>query len=67
MNEVRTAETVSRSVLGVMNKFKYLAEVETQLDDDHDLLLLSLRLAETRSALQPHRPGSRARRRVAGP
>jgi hypothetical protein len=47
MNVVRTAKTASRSVLGVMNEFKYLAEVETQLEDDHDLLSLSLRLAET--------------------
>ena len=47
MNEVRTAKTASRSVLGVMNEFKFLAEVETQFVDDHDLLSLSLRLAET--------------------
>lgn len=47
MNEVRTAKTASRSILGVMNEFKFLAEVETQFVDEHDLLSLSLRLAET--------------------
>ncbi len=47
MNEVRTAKTASRSVLGVMNEFKFLAEVETQFVNEHDLLSLSLRLAET--------------------
>ena len=43
----RTAKTASRSVLGVMNEFKFLAEVEAQFVDEQDLLSLSLRLAET--------------------
>ena len=47
MSEIRTAKTANRSVLGVMNEFKFLAEVETQFVDEHDLLSLSLRLAET--------------------
>lgn len=47
MNEVRTAKTASRSVLGVMNEFKFLAEVHAEHDADVDLLSLSLRLAET--------------------
>jgi hypothetical protein len=47
MREIRTAKTTSRSVLGVMNEFKFLAEAYIQLDDEHDLLVLALRLAET--------------------
>jgi hypothetical protein len=54
MSEVRTAKTASRSVLGVMNEFKFLAEVETQFVDEHDRLSLSLRLAETRVARSPN-------------
>lgn len=47
MSVVRTAKTASRSVLGVMNEFTFLAEVHTEDDADPDLLALSLRLAET--------------------
>jgi hypothetical protein len=47
MSEVRTAKTASRSVLGVMNEFKYLADVYAEVDDETDLMALSLRLAET--------------------
>lgn len=47
MNSVFTAKTASRSVLGVMNEFKFLVEFETQFVDAHDLLSLSMRLAET--------------------
>jgi Domain of unknown function (DUF6933) len=41
------AKTASRSVVGVMNEFKYLAEVSANLDEESDLLALSMRLAET--------------------
>lgn len=47
MEQIRAAKTASRSVLGVMNEFKYLAEVCAQLDGETDLMALSLRLAET--------------------
>ena len=47
MEQIRAAKTASRSVLGVMNEFKYLAEVYAQLDGETDLMALSLRLAET--------------------
>lgn len=47
MNEVRTAKTASRSVLGVMNEFKFLAAVHAEHEADVDLFSLSLRLAET--------------------
>ena len=41
------AKTASRSDPGVMNELKYLAELYTKLDDESDLLALSMRLAET--------------------
>jgi hypothetical protein len=47
MGDIRVAKTASRSVLGVMNEFKYLAEVYAKVDGETDLLTLSLRLAET--------------------
>ena len=47
MDQIRVAKTASRSVLGVMNDFKYLAEVHAKLDGETDLMALSLRLAET--------------------
>jgi hypothetical protein len=47
MIAVRAAGTASRSVLGVMNEFEFLAEVESQFVGEHDLLSLSLRSTET--------------------
>jgi len=47
MEPRRLAKTASRSVLGVMNEFKYLADVYAKLDGESDLLALSMRLAET--------------------
>jgi hypothetical protein len=47
MEPRRWAKTASRSVLGVMNEFKYLAGVHSKLDDESDLLTLSMRLART--------------------
>lgn len=49
MNEVRIAKTASRSVLGVMNEFTFLAEVHAEHDADVDLLELSLRGRSTAS------------------
>lgn len=47
MEPRRLAKTASRSVIGVMNEFKYLADVYAKVDAESDLLTLSLRLAET--------------------
>lgn len=47
MREIRTAETTSRSIVGVMNEFKYLTEVHARLDGETDLLAVSQRSAET--------------------
>lgn len=47
MEQRRLAKTASRSVVGVMNEFKYLAEVYAKRDGDSDVLALSMRLAET--------------------
>jgi hypothetical protein len=47
MEPRRLAKTASRSVLGVMNEFKYLAEVYAKLDGESGLLALSMRLADT--------------------
>ena len=43
----RWAKTASRTVLGVMNEFAFLAEVYSKGDAETDLLALSLRLAQT--------------------
>jgi hypothetical protein len=42
----RLTKTALRSVLGVMNELKYLADVHARLDDERDLLSLSLTLAQ---------------------
>ncbi len=47
MQPRRLAKTASRSLLGVMNEFKYLAEVHAKPDGEFNLLALSMRLAET--------------------
>ncbi len=47
MNERRVAKTASRSVLGVMNEFRFLGGVYFHEDGETDLLALSMRLAET--------------------
>ena len=47
METLRLAKTASRSVIGVMNEFKYLADVYAKLDGECDLLALSIRLAAT--------------------
>ena len=47
MEPRRVAKTSSRSVLGVMNEFAYLAGVYARVDGGSDLLALSMRLAET--------------------
>jgi hypothetical protein len=47
MEPRRLAKTASRSVLGVMNEFKYLADVYAKIDGESNLLALSMRLAET--------------------
>lgn len=45
MDEVRLAKTTSRSVVGIMNEFTYLADAWRQ--DEPDLLALAVRLAAT--------------------
>ena len=45
MDEVRLARTASRSVVGIMNEFTYLADAWRQ--DEPDLLALAVRLAAT--------------------
>lgn len=45
LTEVRLAKTASRSLVGIMNEFTYLAEAWG--NDEPDLLTLSLRLART--------------------
>jgi hypothetical protein len=45
MDEVRLAKTASRSVVGIMNEFTYLADAWCQ--DEPDLLALAVRLAAT--------------------
>jgi len=47
MKSRRLTKTASRSVLGVMNELKYLADVYVKLDGVSDLLALSMLLAET--------------------
>jgi hypothetical protein len=47
MTEVRYAKTANRSVVGVMNQFAFQAEVYRDYLETGDLLMLSLRLAET--------------------
>ena len=45
MDEVRLGKTASRSVVGIMNEFAYLADAWRQ--DEPDLLALAVRLAAT--------------------
>jgi hypothetical protein len=47
MNEVRYAKTSSRSVVGIMNQFSYLAEGYSEYLETKDLLAMSLKLSET--------------------
>jgi hypothetical protein len=47
MEPRRLAKTASRSVVGVMNEFRYLAGVYAKLDRESSLLALSMRLADT--------------------
>lgn len=47
MNEGRYAKTASRSVLGIMNEFSYLAEAHRASRGEVDLVSLALRLSET--------------------
>ena len=47
MTTCRLAKTASRSVVGVMNEFRFLADAYTKPDDETDPLALSLRLAMT--------------------
>ncbi len=47
MSEHRFAKTASRSVVGSMNDFAYLASAYRDASETGDLLALSLRLAHT--------------------
>ena len=46
MTAHRVAKTENRSVVGVMNEFARFGGYDYSVNDDHDLLRLSLRLAE---------------------
>lgn len=47
MTEARYTKTANRSVVGVMNQFAFQAEVYREYLETDELLMLSLRLAET--------------------
>jgi Domain of unknown function (DUF6933) len=47
MGEYRFAKTRSRSVLGSMNEFSFLAEVHRDEEPDVDLIVLSMQLSRT--------------------
>ena len=47
MHRCRLAKTASRSVLGVMNEFKFLADTYSKLDVETNPMSLSPRLAMT--------------------
>ena len=47
MTEVRFAKTANRSVLGMVNQFSFLAEGYRDYLETHDLLTLSMKLADT--------------------
>ena len=47
MSEVSVAKTANRSVVGTMNEFAFLAEGYREYMETTDLLVLSVRLAET--------------------
>lgn len=47
MQERRVAKTASRSLLGVMNEFRFLGAVYSHDEDETDLVALSMRLAKT--------------------
>lgn len=47
MNEGRYAKTASRSLLGIMNEFSYLAEAHRASSGEVNLVSLALRLSET--------------------
>lgn len=61
MEQARYAKTASRSIVGVMNEFSYLAEVYCDHLASGDLIELSVKLAETpcsplyKRALTPER------------
>ncbi|MES2977923.1 MAG: hypothetical protein V4731_05820 [Pseudomonadota bacterium] len=47
MREARHAKTASRSLLGMMNEFTFLAEVYRGMERDADLLTLAIKLSKT--------------------
>jgi hypothetical protein len=47
MAETRLAKTANRSIVGIMNEFRYLAEAWREDEPTPDLLQLALRLATT--------------------
>jgi len=47
MADVRYAKTANRSVIGIMNEFKYLAEVYRSHRDFDDLVALAVKLSRT--------------------
>lgn len=47
MHERRLTKTANRSVVGVMNEFRFLGEIYFHEDGETDLVALSMRLADT--------------------
>ncbi|WP_211453499.1 DUF6933 domain-containing protein [Collimonas antrihumi] len=47
MAEVGFAKTANRSVVGIMNEFSFLAETCREYPESSDLIILSMRLADT--------------------
>jgi len=67
MSEVSVAKTANRSVVGTMNEFALLAESYREHMETSDLVVLSMRLAETPcSAIKYNSPAQLLKECLAG-
>jgi len=67
MSEVSVAKTANRSVVGTMNEFALLAEGYREHMETSDLVVLSMRLAETPcSAIKYNSPAQLLKECLAG-